>query len=57
MIEKLLEILSPAAMVSYLGVIVWFAPEPALGVVVGVVLVMAFYDFYRTAFRNNNDSD
>lgn len=57
MIDKILAILSLAVLVSFLGVIVWFVPEPDLAVVVGVVLVMAFYDFYRTAFRNNNDSD
>jgi len=30
-------------------------PEPDLAIISLIVLAMTFYDFYRTAFRNNND--
>jgi hypothetical protein len=40
--------------VCFCGIIVWSVPEPDLAIISLIVLAMAFYDFYRTAFRNNN---
>jgi hypothetical protein len=50
-------IVAPVALVVfalYLAVIPWFVPKPDLITVIVVVIVMAAYDFFRTARRSNS---
>lgn len=55
MTDKLLAVLSFAALVAFCAVLVWFVPEPDLTIVVVVVVALGAYDFYQTAFRRNGN--
>ena len=54
MIDKCLAVFTLAVLIGFCGIIVWFVPEFDLIVVAVLVIAMAVYDFYRTAFRRNN---
>lgn len=51
MIDKFLAVVSLACLIGFMGVIIWFVPDPDLVIVTIIVLAMAVYDFYREAFR------
>jgi len=60
MLDKVLAILSLFALILFLSVVVRFVAEPALWVVVSIVVLMATYDFWRAVFRkkpNGNSSE
>ena len=42
--------------IAFLGIIVYFVAEVDLAIVVIIVIAMAAFDFYRTAFRRNGGS-
>ena len=52
MFDKVLAVLSVACLIGFMGIIIWFVPDPDLVIVTIIVLAMAVYDFYRDAFRN-----
>ena len=52
MIDKVLAVISVACLIGFMGIIIWFVPDPDLVIVTIAVLAMALYDFYREAFRN-----
>lgn len=51
MLDKVLGLVSLAALVAFLGVVVGFVPLPDLAAVIGLVLAMAAYDLHRSTFR------
>lgn len=51
MLDKILAVLSLAALILFLSIVVRFVAEPALWVVILIVVSMASYDFWRAAFR------
>lgn len=51
MIDKVLAAVSLAGLIAFMGIIVWFVPEPDLTIVTILVLAMAFRDFYYAVFR------
>ena len=51
MLDKVLASLSLLALILFLSVVVRFVAEPALWVVILIVVSMATYDFWRAVFR------
>ena len=51
MIDKVLAIAAILTLVAFVGVVVWFVPEPDLMIISVIVLVMAAFDFYLLKFR------
>ena len=47
MLDRILAVLSLLALILFLSVVVRFVDEPALWVVILIVVVMAIYDFWR----------
>ena len=54
MVDKIVALASLAALVAFMGVVVWFVNEPDLWIVVLIVLVMASYDFWISLRKSNN---
>lgn len=55
MIDKLIGLVAFATLAGFMGIIVWFVPEPDLAIVVFVVLAFAGYDFYSSTIRGRDD--
>lgn len=55
-VNHALAIFSLAVFIAFLGIIVYFVAEVDLAIVVVIVVAMAAFDFYRTAFRRNSGS-
>jgi hypothetical protein len=52
-------IVAPLALICFalsLGVVPWFVPEPDLFIVCAGAILMAAYDFWRSASRRRNNS-
>ena len=52
-VDRVLAVFSLAVFVAFLGIIVYFVAEADLAIVVLIVIAMAAYDFYRSAFRGS----
>lgn len=60
MLDRILAVLSLLALMLFLSVVVRFVAEPALWVVVLIVVLMAVYDFWRAVgpkAPNGNSSE
>ena len=55
-VDRLLAVFSLTVFIAFLGIIVYFVAEVDLAIVVIIVIAMAAYDFYRTAFQQNSGS-
>ena len=52
MLEKIVGVLAMAVLLCFLGILVAFVREPALIVVIAIVVVMGAADFYFTLFKD-----
>ncbi len=57
MLDKVLAIVAITTLFAFVGVVVWFVPDPALATVNIIVLAMVVYDFYPQTFRKKNSDD
>ncbi len=55
MTDKIMAILALATMIAFLGVVAWFVPDIDLIIVIGVVSLLAIYDFWHT-LRNSGSN-
>ena len=57
MLDKVLAIVAILTLFAFVGVVVWFVPEPDLMIITVIVLVMPVFDFYLMTFRKKNSDD
>ena len=55
MTDKMLAALAFLLMLGFLGILVWFVPRLDLGVVVGLTMLLAFYDFFIHEHRKRGE--
>ncbi|WP_199930477.1 hypothetical protein [Sedimenticola thiotaurini] len=55
MTDKIMAIVALATMIAFLGVVAWFVPDLDLILVIGLVSLLAIYDFWHT-LRNGGKS-
>jgi len=55
MLDKIFAVLSLSALILFLSVVVRFVAEPALWVVILIVVSMATYDFWRATFGKGSN--
>lgn len=55
MTDKIMALLALATMITFLGVVAWFVPDIDLIIVIGVVSLLAIYDFWHT-LRNSRSN-
>lgn len=56
MLDKIVATISLLMLIAFTGTVIGFVKEPALAVVVIVVLGMAIYDFWRTLSRGHGST-
>lgn len=54
MLDKTLGLLAIVTLLGFMAVLMWFVPDVDLVIVLGVVLIMAGYDFWTTLFKSKN---
>ncbi|MCW8905147.1 hypothetical protein [Sedimenticola sp.] len=52
MTDKIMAIMALTTMIAFLGVVAWFVPDIDLIIVIGLVSLLAIYDFWHT-LRNS----
>lgn len=52
--DKIIGIAAIAVLVGFMGILLGFVPHVDLSIVVGVVVLMAAYDFYLMLFKDRN---
>jgi hypothetical protein len=55
MTNRLLAALAFAVLAGFVGILVWYVPRLDLGAVVAVTVLLAGYDFYRSAGSEDRD--
>ncbi len=57
MVDKFLVLFSMALLIAFCAVVMYFVAEPDLIIIMTLVLVLAFYDFWVSALwpRKNDD--
>jgi len=55
MLDKVLASLSLLALILFLSIVVRFVAEPALWIVILIVVLMATYDFWRAVTGKGSD--
>ena len=57
MLDKVLTIVAILTLFAFVGVVVWYVPEPDLATVIVFVLVMVVFDFYPLTSRKESSDD
>lgn len=57
MTDKIMAIMALSTMIAFLGVVAWFVPDIDLIIVIGLVSLLAIYDFWRTLRDKGNNSN
>jgi len=56
MTDKIMAIMALTTMMAFLGVVAWFVPDIDLIIVIGLVSLLAIYDFWRTLRDKGNNN-
>jgi len=56
MTDKIMAIMALTTMIAFLGVVAWFVPDIDLIIVIGLVSLLAIYDFWRTLRDKGNNN-
>ncbi len=56
MLDKILVLLSMAALIAFLGVVIGFVAEPDLVIVTTLMVALASHDFWISVFKRQNGS-
>jgi len=54
MLDKVIGVVAIAFLMGFMGILIGFVPIPDLVVIIGIVVAMAAFDFYRALFLKRN---
>ncbi|MEQ8355977.1 MAG: hypothetical protein RH942_10615 [Kiloniellaceae bacterium] len=54
MLDRIIGVTAIAVLIGFMAILIGFVPDVDLIIVIGVVCLMAVYDFYLMLFRNRN---
>lgn len=52
LLDRIIALFALATLTGYLGIFVFSVPRPALFIITGFVLVLAYFDIWSQLFRN-----
>ena len=54
MLDRLIGLVAIAFLIGFVGILIGFVPDIDLVIIIGVVVIMACYDFYISLFKGRN---
>lgn len=57
MTDKIMAIIALTTLIAFLAVVAWFVPDIDLIIVIGLVSLLAIYDFWRTLREKGNNGN